>query len=95
MTIIYNEHYCANNNRKGICNTISTETNTFGTSMLPVPTTCLCPCFAQRYLPAIIKNNLLFLKPSTDNIITKVTDSTHVNFSQLERFVCTLINFYV
>ena len=37
-----------------------------------------------RLLSAAISNNLLLVKTSTDYIITKLLDSTHVKFSQLE-----------
>ena len=39
MTIIHNEYDCANNSPKGIRNTVSIETYTFGTSTSLVPTT--------------------------------------------------------
>ena len=48
----------------------------------------VCSCYARRYFPASICNNLLLVKTSADYIITKLTKSTHVNFSQLEHFVC-------
>ena len=53
------------------------------------------PCYAWRFLLAPISNNFLFVKTSPDYIITKLTDSTHVNFSQSEHFVCTRFNFHV
>ena len=53
------------------------------------------PCYARRYLLAPISNNFFFVKISADYIITKVKDSTHVNFSQSECFVRTRFNSYV
>ena len=41
----------------------------------------MCPCFVGRYLLALINNNFLFVKKSAEYIIMKLTDSTHVNFS--------------
>ena len=38
ISYIHNEYDWANNSRKGIFNTISMETNTFGIPTLPVPT---------------------------------------------------------
>ena len=55
----------------------------------------MCPCYVRRYLLAPISNTFLFVKVSPDYIITKLTDSTHVSFSQSENFVCTRFNFYV
>ena len=55
----------------------------------------VCPCYDRRFLLAPISNNFLFVKTSADYIRTKLTDSTHVNFSQSEHFVCTRFNFYV
>ena len=40
------------------------------------------PCYARRYLLAPISDNFLFVKISADYIIKKLTDSSHVNFSQ-------------
>ena len=51
------------------------------------------PSHARRFLLAPISNIFLFLKTSADYILTKLTDSTHVNFSQTEHFVCTRFNF--
>ena len=61
----------------------------------PLGSRYMCPCYARRYLLAPIINNFLFLKISTEYIITKLTDSTHVNFSQSKNFVCKRFNFYV
>ena len=55
----------------------------------------VCPCYARRFLLAPIGNSFLFLKLSADYIITKLTDSTQVNCSQSDYFVCTRFNFYV
>ena len=38
MKNMHNEYSCANNNRKGVCNTSIIETNDFGTSTSSVPT---------------------------------------------------------
>ena len=51
-----------------------------------------CPCYARRYIPAAISSKLLFVKTCADYIITKLTESTHVNFSQSEQFVCMSCN---
>ena len=37
----------------------------------------------------------LFVKTCADYVIPKLMDSMHVNFSQLEHFVCTRFKFYV
>ena len=55
----------------------------------------VCPCYARRFFFAPIRNNFLFVKTSADYILTKLTDSTHVNFSQSEHSVGTRFNFYV
>ena len=55
----------------------------------------MCPCYARRYLLAPIINNFWFVKISAEYIITKLTCSTHINFSQSKNFVCTRFNFYV
>ena len=44
MTFIHNGYDCANNSRKWICNAISIETNTFGTSTSFVPITRRSVC---------------------------------------------------
>ena len=49
----------------------------------------VCPWYAQRFLLAPIRNNFLLVKTSAGYIITKLTDSTQVNFSQSECFVST------
>ena len=54
----------------------------------PLSGSYLGPCYGRRYLPAAISNNLLFVKTSADYFITKLLDSIHLNFSQLEHFVC-------
>ena len=61
----------------------------------PLGGSYLCPCYARKYLPATISNNLLFLKISTDYFITKLLDSMLVNFSQSKHSVRTRFNFYV
>ena len=61
----------------------------------PLGGRCMCSLYARRYLLAPISNHFLFVKTSADYIITKLTDSTHVNFSQSECFVCTRFNFCV
>ena len=98
ITINDDEYDSADNSGKGICNTISIETNSFGTSTLPVPTArrpVYVPCYTRRFLPAAIYNNLLLVKAYADYIITNITDNTHVNFRQSEHFICTKFNFYV
>ena len=98
ISVIYNVCDFANNSRKGIWNTISIETNTFDISTSPNPTAWrpLCvPLLWSEILTCPISNIFLFVKTSADYIRTKLTDSTHVNFSQSEHFVCTRFNFYV
>ena len=64
MTIINISYDCANNNRKGICNTINIEANAFGTSTLQIPI-ARRPVWApllgfEIYLPPAISYNLLY-----------------------------------
>ena len=46
----------------------------------------VCPCYARRFLLAPISNNFLLVKTSADYIITQLTNTTHVNFSQFCRY---------
>ena len=98
VNIIRNEYDCVNNSRKRIFNTSNNGINAcaISTSLILI---CggsnLWPCYARRYLPAAISNNLLFVKTSADYIIIKIMHSMHVNFSQSEHSVGTRFNFFV
>ena len=68
--------------------------STPSTSPYPTARRSLCvPLLCSEILNCPHYNNFLFVKTSADYIITKLTDSTLVNFSQSEYFVCTRFNF--
>ena len=64
-------------------------------SYRPLGSRCVCLCNARIYLPPAISNSLLFIKTPADYIISKLLDSTLVNFSQAEHSVGTRLNFQV
>ena len=92
MKFISIEYDCAHNSPNGICIFISIETNTNGTPALSVLTArqqiCV-PLQRSELLTCCCVYQMLFIKISTDYNRTNLTDSTHVNFSQLEHFVST------
>ena len=71
------------------------ERSAFGTSASSVPTTRRAVCIPSLRLCIITCRRYLLVKLSADCIKTNLTNSTHVNFSQVEYFVCKRFNFYV